>query len=132
MNSAQKNEILVAIALVRRGDCWLVGERTANQALAGCAEFPGGKCLPGETPEECAQRECHEETGLEVTVLRRRREVEHEYPHGRLRLVFCDCELKGEEPPRPPFRWAPRSELATLRFPEANAGVLSELMREGD
>src|SRR5262245_9522894 len=111
MSLTQEKQTLVAIALVRRGDCWLVGERATGQALAGCAEFPGGKCLLDETPEACAERECREETGLEVTVLRRRREVEHEYPHGRLRLVFCDCELRGEEPPRPPFRWVPREEL---------------------
>ncbi len=30
---------------------------------------PGGKCEPGETPEECAKREVLEETGLRVSNL---------------------------------------------------------------
>lgn len=32
--------------------------------------LPGGKCEPGETPEECAVRECAEETGVLVNHLR--------------------------------------------------------------
>jgi 8-oxo-dGTP diphosphatase len=122
------SETLVAIAIVRRGEHWLVGKRAANQALPGLAEFPGGKCLPDEPPEECARRECREESGLEVIVIRRRREMRHEYPHGRLRLIFFDCEPVAEREPKPPFRWVSRDELAALPFPAANSEVVAELL----
>lgn len=121
-------EVAVAIGLVRRGDCFLVGQRQTGMVLAGCAEFPGGKCLPGETLEECVVRECREETGLDVVVLGRRREVTHGYPHGRLHLTFFDCEPRGAAEPKSPFCWVPRQQLADLPFPEANQAVVAELV----
>jgi len=120
----------VAIALVRRGDCFLVGVRESGRALAGHDEFPGGKCGPGESPEDCAVRECREETGVPVRVLRLRRLAEHQYPHGRVRLHFFDCEPLADFQPIPPFRWLPREQLPRLRFPDANATLVEELMRE--
>ena len=127
-----EHETTVAIGLVRRDDAFLVGHRAPGTPLAGRAEFPGGKCLPGEPPEAAVVRECREETGLTVAVLRRRRDVRHAYPHGRLHLVFLDCAAAEGPEPLPPFRWVARSDLAHLRFPEANRVVIAELLREVD
>ncbi len=117
----------VAIGLIRRGDVYLVGQRAGDTVLTGCAEFPGGKCLPGESLEACVQRECEEETGLPIRVIGLRREVIHDYPHGQLRLAFFDCEVNGAGEPRPPFRWVDRRDLATLPFPEANREIIAEM-----
>ncbi len=38
----------VAIAVVEHSGYYLVGTRKPGEVLAGHAEFPGGKCLPGE------------------------------------------------------------------------------------
>ena len=123
----QTEETTVAIALVRRGDCWLVGQRPAGKTLAGYAEFPGGKCLPDEALEQCACRECFEETGIEVRVLGLQQETTHDYPHGRLRLFFFRCVPVNNVEPRPPFRWVERSDLVKLRFPPANDAVIEQL-----
>jgi 8-oxo-dGTP diphosphatase len=123
-------ETRVAVAVVRRGELFLVGRRAEGQALAGYAEFPGGKCRAGETPVDCAVRECQEETGLLVRVLGVRREILHDYPHGRLWLTFLDCVSGDATPPRPPFRWVTREQLVELRFPPANADVLAALLAE--
>jgi len=125
-----REEIAVAIGVVRRGDELLVGIRDADAPLAGLAEFPGGKCLAGETPERCVIREVREETGLDVVVVRLRQEVRHAYGHGRLRLSFFDCEAIAGQEPRPPFRWTARRKLAELRFPEANAGIIAALLAD--
>jgi mutator protein MutT len=122
-------EVAVAIGLIRRDDSYLVGRREAAAVLGGYAEFPGGKCLPHESPEDCVRRECREETGLEVTVLGRRRVVTQDYPHGLIRLTFFDCAVREESEPRPPFRWVPVQDLGELRFPEANREVVEELVR---
>ena len=82
----------VAIALVRRGNRFLVGTRPEGLPLAGCREFPGGKCEPGEAADETARRECMEETGLDVVTGSLRRVVRHAYPHALVELYYWDCE----------------------------------------
>ena len=123
----------VAIALVAHNGCYLVGRRGPNGPLAGYCEFPGGKCFPGETPEACAVRECLEETGLHVEVVRLRHEVQHTYPYGRVHLHFFDCQLSSESDPsrvHSNFAWIPRRELAECRFPEPNQTVLGQILSE--
>ena len=118
----------VAVAVVRRGDWVLVGRRSASGPLPGLAEFPGGKVLPGESLEACAVRECREETGLDVTVVRLLQETVHDYPHGRIRLAFFLCRPAADAPPRPPFAWVAVSQLARLPFPAANRAVVDLLL----
>ncbi len=120
----------VGIALVLHDGCYLVGHRGPDGPLAGYDEFPGGKCHAGETPADCAVRECFEETGLAVTVVRLRRAVEHTYPYGTVRLHFFDCQLKpaADSVPLPAaFAWVPREKLAELRFPDPNGPLVAEL-----
>jgi 8-oxo-dGTP diphosphatase len=125
-----KDAVDVAIGVVRRGDAFLVGLRGPDSPLPGLAEFPGGKCAPDEPPEVCVVRECLEETGLRVAVVRLRQTTRHAYPHGELRMFIFDCEPLDDAPPRLPFIWRQRAELALLPFPEANATVIRELLRE--
>jgi mutator protein MutT len=122
----------VGIGLIRRRDQFLVRQRPAGTVYAGYWEFPGGKCEPGETPEETTARECLEETGLHVVVGLLRRVVDHEYPHGLVRLFFYDCEPADhgtDEVIHSGCRWVRAAELLTLRFPEANEAILKELAR---
>jgi mutator protein MutT len=101
--------------------------------MAGRWEFPGGKCENGESPEQAAQRECAEETGLRVRIHALRRVVHHCYPHGRVELSYYDCEpVRPDEDPAPStgFRWVAAEQLPLLAFPEANEPVLIDLARE--
>jgi len=118
----------VAVAVVRHAECVLVGQRPEGVPLAGFCEFPGGRILPGESPERAAARECREETGLEVRIGLSLGVVEHVYEHGPVRLHFFTAEpLEPEQPPSPPFRWLRVAELASCRFPAANAGIVKDL-----
>jgi mutator protein MutT len=122
--------ILGAIGIIHRAGWCLIRRRPAGTVYAGYWEFPGGKCEPGETPEQTAVRECREETGLVVVARRLRRVVEHTYPHGRVRLAFFDCEPcdpTAEPEGRHGCRWVRPSELEQFRFPEANEAILAEL-----
>lgn len=117
----------VAIAVVEDAGRYLVGTRKAPTSLAGQAEFPGGKCLPGEESAACAVRECREETGLVVTAIRCLYACRHAYPHGTLDLEFwlCRPETSAFEPPTAGgFEWLPAQALQSLRFPDANEPVL--------
>jgi mutator protein MutT len=101
--------------------------------MAGYWEFPGGKCEPGERPEDAAVRECGEELGLTVAIVRLRRVVSHRYPHAWVEMSFFDCvtiDPTAEPDPSTGFRWVRGSELAGLTFPGANEMVLKELARE--
>jgi 8-oxo-dGTP diphosphatase len=120
----------VAIAVVEQGGRYLVGTRGPDQSLAGRAEFPGGRCLPGEESSACAVRECREETGLAVRAIRKLCDSRHPYSHGALDLEFWLCRLEeGEHPDHPDggFRWVPSEALKPLNFPEANRAVLEIL-----
>lgn len=118
----------IAIAVVRHGDRYLIGQRSADGPLPNYWEFPGGKVHADELPEAAAARECREETGLVVRVVDLFAEVLHTYSHGQLRLYFFSCELAGaNDLPAAPFRWVPRAELADYEFPEANQAILAQL-----
>ena len=118
----------IAVAVVEREGRYLIGLRPAGAELAGYWEFPGGKVRAGESPADAARRECREETGLAVRVIGNYATVEHDYPHGRLRLHFFACIPVGsggpsqETPER--FRWVTAAELGGYRFPPANEVVL--------
>jgi mutator protein MutT len=103
----------------------LVGVR-ARDPWAGYAEFPGGKVLPGETPEAAVRREVLEECGVRVRVT----ELLARVPGEGVDLHFFLCAL--EDPadgarPAPPFRWVPVEELSSLRFPTPNAAALARV-----
>ncbi len=121
------------IGIIRRGNDFLIRQRPKGTVYAGYWEFPGGKCEPGESPEEATVRECLEETGLEVRVNCWRTTITHQYPHGLVELHFHDCQTSdptAEPTATTGFRWVPISEVIHLRFPEANEAILDELAAE--
>ena len=118
----------IAIAVVKNGDRFLVGQRSQDQVLAGFWEFPGGKIEAGESDLDAAVRECFEETGVTVAVVGRYMMVEHSYEHGDLQLSFIACEAKSTVSAiKQPFCWVHREQLAELSFPEANAVIVEQL-----
>lgn len=59
---------MVAVALVARDGTVLMQQRGFDAAHGGLWEFPGGKLEPGETPEQAAVRELHEELGIVLAI----------------------------------------------------------------
>jgi 8-oxo-dGTP diphosphatase len=125
----------VAIGVVVRDGSVLVGRRR-RPPLAGYAEFPGGKALPGESVERAVLREIREETGLEAEVERLLSRSRVTYPDGAADLHFFLCRSSGPATastrPRDPFSWISVEVLSTLRFPAANAPVLRWLTSSRD
>jgi len=77
------------ILLIRRG----------TPPAQGRWSVPGGRCLPGESTAAACVRECAEETGLTVEVLRLAGTVERAAPGGGV-YVIDDyvCRLADEQP----------------------------------
>lgn len=75
-------------------------------------------------------RECREETGLEVRAEKQLDQITFEYPHGDVELHFWLCRpvnTAGVSKDHQGYRWVPRAELSSQRFPEANRSVVSRL-----
>lgn len=121
--------IIVTAAVIERDSRFLVTRRLRDTHLAGCWEFPGGKCNADEPLEACLDREIAEELDARVRVGQEIYRVAHEYPERIVELHFFQCELLGE--PRPvlgqEMRWVARNELASLEFPPADAELIAML-----
>ena len=120
----------IGIAVVSCDKGYLVGTRGPDGPLAGYAEFPGGKCLSGESFAACAERECLEETGLPVTAEEVLLSTRHTYPHGTVDLEFWSCRpcagaVLAEE--QRGFRWVTATGLRDVPFPAANAPLIDLL-----
>ncbi|MCA9086667.1 MAG: (deoxy)nucleoside triphosphate pyrophosphohydrolase [Planctomycetaceae bacterium] len=118
----------VGIAIVEADGKVLVGLRQSQDSLHGKAEFPGGKCEPGELPRACAVRECQEETSIVVLPHELLTTVTHQYEYGTVELHFWLCvpahAASETSNPSGLFRWIPFSEMLKLDFPEGNREAL--------
>lgn len=121
--------IVVAAAVIRRGDTFLLTRRLKGTHLEGLWEFPGGKCEPGESLDACLRREIVEELGVDVRVNELLLSTEHRYDTRHVELHFFACDLDTDPQPRlgQEIRWAARAELRDLPFPPADAELIELL-----
>jgi mutator protein MutT len=121
--------IVVAAAVIEHDGAFLLTRRLKGTHLAGTWEFPGGKCEPGESPEECLAREIREELASGLRVGDRVLVTRHAYPERTVELHFFHATLTGEPVPQigQEMRWVRRDELLTLAFPEADAALIGML-----
>jgi mutator protein MutT len=127
-----KPHFQVAAALIWRDGKVLITRRPKGSHLEGFWEFPGGKKEPGETMEECLQRELREELGITVRTVRFLLRVEHEYESRSISLYFFECSSPPEEP-RPlgcaALKWVQPTDLEGYRMPPADLKFLPLLTK---
>ena len=121
----------VAAAVVERDGCYLITRRLEGTHLAGLWEFPGGKILQGEKPEDALRRELKEELGVEAAVGELMETVDWTYPEKSVRLLFFRCALAGEPTPLEgqEMRWVAATDLGSYAFPDADATLIARLSR---
>ncbi|RMF78234.1 MAG: (deoxy)nucleoside triphosphate pyrophosphohydrolase [Planctomycetota bacterium] len=120
----------VALALVHRRGRWLVARRPDHVHLGGVWEFPGGKCEPGERPQDAAIRELLEECGVQAQARYALPSFTYEYPERTVTITPVVCEWvagDGEAHASEECRWVTLSQLRRLEMPAANAQVIAEL-----
>jgi len=122
----------IALAIIRHPteQRYLIALRKQGAHLADFWEFPGGKCLPGESLTDCAMREAREEVGLTVTVLEAWPPVPFEYPERLVTLhpFLCRADTADAQPlDSRQVAWVAPSDLAHYPFPPANAPLLARL-----
>lgn len=90
--------IVVAAALIRDRQRFLLTRRPEGRHGAGFWEFPGGKVEPGESGPEALIRELREELGIGVSVGALFRTLTHAYEDRRVELHFFEAEVIDGRP----------------------------------
>jgi 8-oxo-dGTP diphosphatase len=123
--------IVVVAAVIEDAGRFLLTRRLAGTHLEGLWEFPGGKCLAGESHEDALRRELREELDTDASIGLRIFDITHAYTDRRVELHFYACTLHVA--PRPllgqEMRWVDRAALATLEFPPADRELIEMLTR---
>jgi mutator protein MutT len=125
-------EVAIAIVFDEDHRRLMICKRKAETVLGGYWEFPGGKCDPGEAPADCACREVLEETGVTVRAVKELAIIEHNYPHGLVRLHPFVCErVHGELQllAVADAKWIDPAEAVNYQFPEANLALVRAVAR---
>ena len=121
--------IEVTAAIIRQNDNVLICQRPEGKACELLWEFPGGKIEPGETGEKCIVRECQEELGVTVRVIRKHTDVIYEYPTRTVHLHFYICEIESSELVRKEhndFAWVNIDNIKKYTFCPADTKMLLE------
>ena len=88
----------VAAGIIRKeGSDELLAVQRGYGDMQGLWEFPGGKLMRGESPEDAVRRELMEELQVKVTNLRDFYTVEYDYPdfHLSMECYYCSLADKG-------------------------------------
>lgn len=125
--------IVVAAAVVRDGERFLLTQRPPKGHLAGLWEFPGGKLEEGESPESALVRECREECGIDVVPLDVLDVAYHRYPGKDVLLLFYACALGARRDVQhlevADHAWVLASELRRYELPPPDERLLVKLER---
>ena len=125
--------VVVAAAVILRDDAFLLTRRLKGTHLEGAWEFPGGKCEPEETLEQCLAREILEELGAGIAIGERLLVTRHAYAERSVELHFFEGTLDREPVPQiaQQMRRVARRDLARMELPEADAELIRLLTRGG-
>lgn len=127
--------VLVAVGLLVKNGCVLMGERKPDKIYPLHWEFPGGKLEKGESTVDAVQRELREELGIEIKDSEEWFSEIATYSNGitydiSFFLVRSwQGEIMNHEFNR--LEWISEATLPTLLHLSGNQRILERLMREG-
>ena len=120
----------IAVGVVYKKDRLLITRRKPEGLLGGLWEFPGGKVVANETPQQTCIREIAEEVNLTVRVDEHLTRVRHAYTHFKIVMdVYCCQYVSGRVKLNGPvdYRWIRLDEIEQYAFPKANHKFFSTL-----
>lgn len=121
--------IEVTAAIIRNQDQFLICQRPEGKSCAFLWEFPGGKIEPGESGEECIIRECREELGVTIRVLKKVTDVVYDYPDRSVHLHFYLAEIAEGTLTRKEHKalaWISPEDIPRYSFCPADAEMLRQ------
>ncbi len=126
-------QIGVAVITNQQGKI-LIDKRKPEGEMGGLWEFPGGKIEPGETIEECIQREIKEELNIEILVGDRLTTIVHRYKTFNITLYVHDCQHLNGTPEClecVEIQWVSPLAMNQYQFPQANIQIINLLQQRG-
>lgn len=121
----------VTAAVIFREGKILLARRGPQSKLAGFWEFPGGKVEPGESYQECLERELKEELGIQAIAGEIIGQSKYQYDHGSFIIIAILAEMIGDEielKVHDMLDWVNPSELAGYELAPADI-PLADLIR---
>lgn len=85
---------VTAAVIIERGRL-LLARRPPGDPLEGLWELPGGKLEPGETPQDCLERELLEEMAMVATAGEILAVTEYHYDHGSFEMMAISAERQS-------------------------------------
>lgn len=123
----ETRHIQVTCAIIERDGLVLAAQRSVAMSLPLKWEFPGGKLDPGESLEECLQRELREEMAIEVMIRLQLPSHTHHYPTFTVTLHPFVCAISGGDltlHEHAALAWLPLERLFELDWAEADYPVI--------
>ena len=121
----------VAVGILRRNEKILICQRKKGGRYELKWEFPGGKVEPGETTEQCLQRELFEELSIDVLSIGRIQTESAYYKDGGMfNVAYCFISEFHGEPMNNVFeqiRWVTLEELKLMDLLDGNKPFVHSL-----
>lgn len=117
----------VACAIIERDGLVLAAQRSEAMSLPLKWEFPGGKIDPGESSENCLQRELVEEMGIRVCIGKNLPTNTHHYSTFSVTLHPFVCAIESGEitlREHAAIAWLTPEQLQTLEWAEADLPII--------
>jgi 8-oxo-dGTP diphosphatase len=122
-----KKSMLVACAIIEHDGKILAVQRSEHMNLPFKWEFPGGKIMKGESPEECVVREVSEELSLQIEVGQSLPSVNYDYPDFSVTLYPFICAMVSGVitlHEHKTMRWLSTHELCSLDWLAADFSII--------
>lgn len=129
----KRKHLHVTCAIIEHHGRVLAAQRSASMGMPCKWEFPGGKIQPGESLEECLQREIREELAVEISLAGPLSPATHAYPSLTVTLYPFICSIIDGEIElleHSAALWLPPEKLPTLDWAEADLPVLTAYLRQ--
>lgn len=129
---SQITPVLAAIILNDRKEV-LIARRKSHLSNSGKWEFPGGKLLPNESPEECLTREIEEEININIEVIRPYHLVNFTYSDQTILLITYICRfMKGRWhlTDHDKILWVNIEQLREYDFSAADIDIINRLQND--